>query len=451
MWLKLPHGLDAKLMQPRAVNAHVAYVPGIGFFADGNGREYMRLSYCYPEPDQIREGVRRLARVIEAELDLHSTFDAVDTGTLPGGRPVPGRARARLRDDRRAGQQRHLRGRAGMSGRGRTGSGTGTEPHPLRAVVLAGGLTFEREVSLSSGTQVWEELVRAGVDAEIRDADADLLPGLAAAPADAVFIALHGATGEDGALRAVLDLAGVPYVGSPAAACRLAWDKPAAKSVVRSAGVTTPDWVALPHSTFRELGAGAVLDLMVARLGLPLMVKPASGGSALGVQKVSRRRGPAGRDGQLLRLRRHRDGGALRRGGRAGAVGDRPRRRPAGAAGGRDRPGVRASSTTRRGTRPGSPSTTRRPGSRTTSPPARPPSPSRCTRSSAWPTCPAPTRSSRPDGEVHFLEVNVSPGLTETSMFPMAVEAAGYELGEVLARLLTRARPTAADPTSSVT
>ena len=99
---------------------------------------------------------------------------------------------------------------------------TEVDRHALRAVILAGGLTFEREVSLSSGTQVWEELVRAGVDAEIRDADAGLLPGLAAAPADAVFIALHGATGEDGALRAVLDLAGVPYVGSPAAACRLA-------------------------------------------------------------------------------------------------------------------------------------------------------------------------------------------------------------------------------------
>jgi 2-aminoadipate transaminase len=82
VWLKLPHGLDAKLMQPRAVAAHVAYVPGIGFYADGQGREYMRLSYCYPEPAQIREGVRRLARVIEAELDLHSTFDAVDTGTF---------------------------------------------------------------------------------------------------------------------------------------------------------------------------------------------------------------------------------------------------------------------------------------------------------------------------------------------------------------------------------
>jgi hypothetical protein len=68
----------------------VAYVPGIGFFADGNGREYMRLSYCYPEPDRIREGVRRLARVIEAELDLHSTFDAVDTGTFRAVGPAAG-------------------------------------------------------------------------------------------------------------------------------------------------------------------------------------------------------------------------------------------------------------------------------------------------------------------------------------------------------------------------
>jgi 2-aminoadipate transaminase len=78
-------------MQPRAVAAHVAYVPGIGFYADGQGQEYMRLSYCYPEPDQIREGVRRLARVIEAELDLHSTFDSVDTGTFRAVSPTAAR------------------------------------------------------------------------------------------------------------------------------------------------------------------------------------------------------------------------------------------------------------------------------------------------------------------------------------------------------------------------
>ena len=362
VWLKLPHGLDAKLMQPRAVNAHVAYVPGIGFFADGNGREYMRLSYCYPEPDRIREGVRRLARVIEAELDLHSTFDAVDTGTFRAvGGPV---ARARGGDDRRPRQQRHLRGRPLMSETAipESAAAAGADRHALRAVILAGGLTFEREVSLSSGTQVWEELVRAGVDAEVRDADAGLLPGLAAAPADAVFIALHGATGEDGALRAVLDLAGVPYVGSPAAACRLAWDKPAAKSVVRSAGVTTPDWVALPHSTFRELGAGAVLDLIVARLGLPLMVKPASGGSALGAQKITRVEDlPAAMVscfayGDTVLVERFVEGVEL-----ALSV-DRPRERPGGAAGGGDRAGVRRLRLRVPLQPRGSPSTTPRPG-----------------------------------------------------------------------------------------
>ncbi|MCF6509870.1 D-alanine--D-alanine ligase [Blastococcus sp. MG754426] len=311
------------------------------------------------------------------------------------------------------------------------------ERHPLRAVVLAGGLTFEREVSLSSGTQVVEELTRAGVDAELRDADADLLPGLAAAPADAVFIALHGATGEDGALRAVLDLAGVPYVGSPAAACRLAWDKPAAKSVVRTAGLTTPDWVALPHSTFRELGAGAVLDLMVARLGLPLMVKPASGGSALGVQKVSRVEDlPAAMVscfayGDTVMVERYVEGVEV-----ALAVidlGEGPVALPAVEI--EPESGVFDYSSRYS------------PGLTEYHAPARIPDDvaaraaevavrvhevlglADLSRTDAIIT---------PDGEVHFLEVNVSPGLTETSMFPMAVEAAGYDLGTVLGRLLAR-------------
>ncbi len=307
----------------------------------------------------------------------------------------------------------------------------------LRAVVLSGGLTFEREVSLSSGTQVAEELARAGIDAELRDADADLLPGLAAAPADAVFIALHGATGEDGALRAVLDLAGVPYVGSPAAACRLAWDKPAAKSVVRTAGVTTPDWVALPHSTFRELGAGAVLDLIVARLGLPLMVKPASGGSALGAQKVSRVEDlPAAMVscfayGDTVMVERYIEGIEL-----AISVvdlGEGPQALPAVEIA----PASGVFDYTARYT----------PGLTEYHVPARVPD-DVAARASALAVLVHQelgladlSRTDAivsPDGEVHFLEVNVSPGLTETSMFPMAVEAAGFELGEVLAQLLGR-------------
>ncbi|HEX5496420.1 MAG TPA: PLP-dependent aminotransferase family protein [Mycobacteriales bacterium] len=74
VWLTLPDGLDAKVMQPRAVHGRVAYVPGIGFYGDGEGRRQMRLSYCYPEPDRITEGVRRLAGVVEEEIELRQTF-----------------------------------------------------------------------------------------------------------------------------------------------------------------------------------------------------------------------------------------------------------------------------------------------------------------------------------------------------------------------------------------
>jgi DNA-binding transcriptional MocR family regulator len=73
-WVTLPEGLDSKAMLPRAVAALVAYVPGTGFFVDGQGRDSLRLSYCYPEPDRIREGVRRLAGVIESELEIAQTF-----------------------------------------------------------------------------------------------------------------------------------------------------------------------------------------------------------------------------------------------------------------------------------------------------------------------------------------------------------------------------------------
>ncbi len=84
-WLTLPNGLDATAMLPRAIAALVAYVPGTGFYVDGQGRQNLRLSYCYPEPDRIREGVRRLAAVVEGELELANTF-----GTTSGLHPTGG-------------------------------------------------------------------------------------------------------------------------------------------------------------------------------------------------------------------------------------------------------------------------------------------------------------------------------------------------------------------------
>ena len=80
VWMTLPPGIDAKAMLPRAVTARVAYVPGTAFFADGFGSGSMRLSFCYPTPERIREGVRRLAGVLEEEMELRETFGA-DAGS----------------------------------------------------------------------------------------------------------------------------------------------------------------------------------------------------------------------------------------------------------------------------------------------------------------------------------------------------------------------------------
>ncbi len=82
VWVTLPEGLDSKQMLARAVHARVAYVPGTGFYADGQGGRHLRLSYCYPEPARIREGVRRLAAVLEEEAELRSVFGA-------GAAPAP--------------------------------------------------------------------------------------------------------------------------------------------------------------------------------------------------------------------------------------------------------------------------------------------------------------------------------------------------------------------------
>jgi 2-aminoadipate transaminase len=88
-WLTLPEGLDATAMLPRAVANLVAYVPGTGFYVDGQGRQNLRLSYCYPEPERIREGVRRLAQVIEGELELAATFGTSHALAEVSGSSVP--------------------------------------------------------------------------------------------------------------------------------------------------------------------------------------------------------------------------------------------------------------------------------------------------------------------------------------------------------------------------
>ena len=158
-----------------------------------------------------------------------------------------------------------------------------------RVVVLAGGISHERDVSLRSGRRVADALGGHGLQVELRDPDASLLSALRADPPDVVWPALHGASGEDGALRGLLEFLGIPFVGSRADAARLAWDKPTAKAIVARAGVSTPRSITLPRDAFRELGADAVFEVIADELPVPLVVKPARGGSAQGVTIVDSR------------------------------------------------------------------------------------------------------------------------------------------------------------------
>ena len=162
-----------------------------------------------------------------------------------------------------------------------------TEFKKLDIVVLSGGISHERDVSLRSGRRVAEELQAAGHTVTLRDPDARLLPALTDKAPDVVWPALHGASGEDGALQALLRARGIRYVGSHSEGAGLAWFKPTAKALVARAGIATPEWLSLPNGTFRELGANGVLAEVLHGIGPAAVVKPAQGGSAQGVTIVT--------------------------------------------------------------------------------------------------------------------------------------------------------------------
>ena len=156
----------------------------------------------------------------------------------------------------------------------------------LYVVVLAGGISHERDVSLRSGRRVADALTAAGHRVVLRDPDAGLLPFLVNERPDVVFPALHGSSGEDGSLLELLAAISVPTVGSSGSASRRAWSKPIASSLLASAGVDVPESIVLSHEAFRELGASSVLKVVRSALEGDLVVKPASGGSAQGVTIV---------------------------------------------------------------------------------------------------------------------------------------------------------------------
>jgi D-alanine-D-alanine ligase len=304
--------------------------------------------------------------------------------------------------------------------------------------VLAGGLSHERDVSLRSGRRLSSSLRDTGLHVEEWDIDAKLISRLTSSRPDAVVVALHGGAGENGAVQSVLEMLRVAYVGADPRACRRAWDKPTAKDELARAGLSTPEWIVLPHATFRDLGAQDVLDALVARLGLPLILKPPQGGSALGLHLV---RDVAELPGAVVGCLAYGDSVLAESFVEGVEVAvtvldgpDGPRALPA----------VEIDPTT---------------GfydyaARYTAGLATFHAPARLDTAAAAAVADLAVSAHRilglrdvsrtdmvitPDGVAHFLEVNVAPGLTETSLLPMAIESDGAHLGTVYETLIERA------------
>jgi len=154
----------------------------------------------------------------------------------------------------------------------------------LKVAVLKGGGSLERPVSLRSGAQVQDALERLGHEVIAIDVGADLIRRLHQAEPDVAFVALHGRDGEDGTIQGLLEAIDLPYTGSGPSGCMRCTDKALAKHLMREAGLPTPDFYAFKESTIKELDVAAALPDVERKLGFPVVVKPASQGSALGVK-----------------------------------------------------------------------------------------------------------------------------------------------------------------------
>ena len=259
-----PTGVDTKAMLPRAVTARVAYVPGTAFYADGSGAARCGCRTA----TRRRSGSARVCGGWPTSSPPSSTCSR---------RSAPAAAADRARSLARASARR-------PAPRSRV-TGLERRPSPRSTVlVLAGGLSATSARSRcapAAGSS--RRCARSGVETHLADVDAALLPRSSPTAPDVVFPILHGAAGEDGALRDVLDLLGAAATSARTrrlpAGLRQADRQGRAR---RCRACRPPRRRPCRTSLFRDLGAGAVLDALVARLGLPLFVKPARGGSALG-------------------------------------------------------------------------------------------------------------------------------------------------------------------------
>lgn len=156
----------------------------------------------------------------------------------------------------------------------------------MRIGVLMGGRSLERDISLRSGRRVARALEELGHEVVEFDVDESLVPNLKKAGLDLVYIALHGKFGEDGTVQELLEILGIPYTGPGVYASAMGFNKALSKEIFIRNDIPTPPFFVLSEATFEEMGAVAALSTAGEKLGYPLVVKPVAQGSALGVRVV---------------------------------------------------------------------------------------------------------------------------------------------------------------------
>ena len=319
---------------------------------------------------------------------------------------------------------------------------------PRKVAVLKGGGSLERTVSLRSGARAQDALGRLGHEVVAIDVGPELVAQLHECEPDAAFVALHGRDGEDGTVQGLLETIGVPYTGSGPSACMRCTDKALAKHLMREAGIPTPDFASFKESAIKELGVAAALADVERMLGLPMVVKPASQGSALGVKFArSGEELPAAIVGALsydrkIVIERYVKGRDLAvsvlgsAGGSASTATGEPLALPVVEAIPREEEFYNYESRYEIGM------------TTFVCPADLPAETTVLAQELALATygllgCHGAARVDlmldEDSGELSVLETNVSPGLTETSLLPLAADAAGIGFDELVGRILTSA------------
>lgn len=160
---------------------------------------------------------------------------------------------------------------------------SGTINKSSKIAVLCGGLSSEREVSLRSGKNCFEALQRLGYQNTVMiDMDRQVAERLAAEKVEAVFLALHGKYGEDGCVQGMLEILGIPYTGNRVAASAVTMDKDMTKKILKAEGLPI-----IPSVTIRKNGSNHFPLEVFETLKFPVMVKPATEGSSIGMSKIN--------------------------------------------------------------------------------------------------------------------------------------------------------------------